>query len=226
MGAILALRSWPSLLCPQVSCVGFAGDCYFPRPSGLLAPGDGGIGHVLPFSLVPGLLTPRPCLIAQLGRGKGLWDPAHAASRLRDVSGGASSDEGVSKKETEVPGRGMQFRDGEDTREDTRMRMMRTEWDGVLSAQCRRPGPPFSGHEPVPVRGLTKSQQPLERRGPCRVADPYMCPECSKGFSKTSHLTKHQHTHTGEGPAVPVSRVRERLQRLLQLQHPPAGPHG
>lgn len=96
-----------------------------------------------------------------------------------------------------VSGLGMQFEDGEDTREDT---PIRTEWDQVLSAQCRGPSPLLLGQEPARVGGLTRPQWSLERGGPQRVTKSYTCPECGKGFSKTSHLTKHQRTHTGERP--------------------------
>lgn len=59
--------------------------------------------HIL-SSLSPsaGLPAPGPCLTAQDGPGQGLWDPAFAASGLREVSGSAGSGEGV-WEETDVP---------------------------------------------------------------------------------------------------------------------------
>uniref|UniRef100_A0A8D1DUK4 C2H2-type domain-containing protein n=1 Tax=Sus scrofa TaxID=9823 RepID=A0A8D1DUK4_PIG len=69
-----------------------------------------------------------------------------------------------------------QFEDGGDHREDA---LMTTGWGQALPNPGQR-------------RGLATIRPQLQK--------PHTCPECSKAFGKTSHLTKHQHTQTGEWP--------------------------
>ncbi|XP_008247848.3 zinc finger protein 500 isoform X2 [Oryctolagus cuniculus] len=86
----------------------------------------------------------------------------------------------------ESEGLAIQVEDGRDPQE----KPVRTEWYHVLAERCwgsagteRRQGCPLP-----------------ERGGPRGPDKPFVCPECGKAFGKTSHLTKHQRTHTGERP--------------------------
>ncbi|KAG8506482.1 Zinc finger protein 500 [Galemys pyrenaicus] len=95
----------------------------------------------------------------------------------------------VPEREGNVPGvlagarwLGAQLDDGEDAREDSPRR-----------AECNPARPGLS-------QGPIRPQRPGARGGPQGAAKPYTCPECGKGFGKSSHLTKHRRTHTGERP--------------------------